>query len=121
MKQCPNCSQYCEDNAYACPRCNAPLQPVAYRADNNDPFQSAGPEGKSRGIAGLLALLLGGFGAHYFYVDKPVGGLICLGLSLVTCGLWGTIVLIQGILFFCWSNQEFEEKFVNAPSNFPIF
>lgn len=34
--------------------------------------------GKSRGIAILLALFLGGFGIHHFYLDRPWIGIACL-------------------------------------------
>lgn len=88
---------------------------------DNDPFQPAGPEGKSRGVAGLLAILIGGLGIHYFYINKTTGGIYCILLTLVTCGLWSTITLVQGILFLTMTNQEFENKFVLSQSEFPVF
>lgn len=80
-----------------------------------------GPSGKSRGVAALLAFFLGGFGAHYFYLNKISGGFICILLCLVTCGLWSVIILIQAIMLLCMSSEEFEAKYVNTPSGFPIF
>ncbi len=80
-----------------------------------------GPSGKSRGVAGLLAILVGTLGIHYFYCGKTGGGFICLLLSVVTCGLWGILTLIQGIMMMCMRSEEFERKYVNSPATFPLF
>lgn len=80
-----------------------------------------GPSGKSRGVAALLAILLGSFGIHYFYLDKATGGLICILLSFVTCGVWYIIMLIQGILFLTMKQEDFERKYVTTASSMPIF
>lgn len=80
-----------------------------------------GPSGKSRGVAGLLAILIGTLGIHYFYCGKTGGGFICILLSLVTCGLWGVITIIQGVLMMCMKHEEFERKYVNSLSTFPLF
>lgn len=80
-----------------------------------------GPSGKSRGVAGLLAILVGTLGIHYFYCGKTGGGFICLLLSIVTCGMWGILTLIQGIMMMCMRSDEFERKYVNSPATFPLF
>lgn len=76
---------------------------------------------KDKTLCGILALLLGGFGAHYFYLGKIGGAFICILLSLVTCGLWGFITFIQGILILTMTQTQFEQKFVLSKSTFPIF
>ena len=81
----------------------------------------SGPSGKSRGVAGLLAILLGTLGIHYFYIGKTGGGFICLLLSFVTCGFWGILTLIQGILMMTMNQQDFEMKYVNNNKTFPLF
>ena len=81
----------------------------------------AGPSGKSRGVAGLLAILIGTLGIHYFYIGKVGGGLICILLSIVTCGLWGVVTLIQGIMMLTMKSEEFERKYVNSTSTLPLF
>lgn len=122
MKQCPRCNTYSEDNNRYCSKCGAPLDHVPYQQQySDDAFAPSGPEGKSRGVAALLAILVGSLGIHYFYCNKIKGGLICLGLGLISCELWSTVCLVQGILFFTWTNQQFEEKFVNNESIFPLF
>lgn len=129
MKQCPKCSQYVDDNATFCSRCgynfeqstqgNTPPPIDAYPSDNA--FDSCGPEGKSRGVAALLAILLGGLGVQYFYLNKVGAGLITIGLTLITCGLWEIVTLIQGILMFCMTNAQFRAKYVTTTSSFPLF
>ena len=90
--------------------------------DRNNAFDSCGPEGKSRGVAGLLAIFLGSFGVQYFYLGKTAGGIITILLSLVTCyTVWPLITLIQGILMLCMSNEEFRRKYVTTTSSFPLF
>ena len=88
--------------------------------DNNDPFQS-GPEGKSRGITALLAIFLGTLGVQYFYLGKNTAGIISIILSLVSCGLWEIITIIQGILMFCMTNEQFRAKYVLNQATMPIF
>lgn len=80
-----------------------------------------GPSGKSRGVAGLLAILLGGLGAHYFYLGKVGGAFICILLTIITCGLWSVLTLIQGIVMFTMNQNDFEQKYVLSQSTFPLF
>lgn len=87
---------------------------------HNDPFAEC-PEGKSRGVAGLLAILLGSLGIHYFYLGKTTAGILTILLSLVTCGIFATLMFIQGILLFCMNNEDFRRKYVLSPSSFPLF
>ena len=97
--RCPNCSILLSlpqnINEPKCPSCghickiehdtikDAPCQALgAYSQSNSiynqypkepDLFEN-GQSGKSRGLAGLFAILLGWLGVHYFYVNKPTGG-----------------------------------------------
>ena len=84
-----------------------------------------GPSGKSRGMAGLLAILLGTLGIHYFYLGKTTGGIVFLLIAVLSCGFLGVLTaiasLIQGIMMFTTSQEEFERKWVNCPSDFPLF
>lgn len=135
MKYCQNCNTQYPDSAQFCPQCGRPLAYIQtapppysnqYQQEynynyNNDAFSPSGPEGKSRGVAGLLAILLGYLGVHYFYLGKIGGGFLTILLSAVTCGFWSIIPLIQGILMLCMTNEEFERKYVQNPSTFPLF
>lgn len=93
--------------------------PGSYEAMNNA-FDCC-PEGKSRGVTALFAILLGGFGVQYFYLGKVMAGIITIILSLVTCGMWCWVSLVQGILLFCMDNASFRRKYVLTTSQFPLF
>lgn len=86
----------------------------------NNAFDS-NAKGKSRGIAALLAIFLGGLGIQYFYLGKTTAGILSIVLTLVTCGIWDFVALIQGILMLCMSNYDFEQKYIENQSTFPVF
>lgn len=75
----------------------------------------------TRVVAGLCAILVGTLGVQYFIIGKTKAGLITILLSLVTCGLWGILCVVQGILMLLMSDQEFEEKYVNSTATLPLF
>ena len=145
IHNCPECGkQYSTQekvNRVKCPYCGAETN-VSY-SDQEPNFQEQwrqfgnqasnaldsvfnnGPSGKSRGIAGLLAILMGWCGLHYFYLNKPTAGIVFLLIAILSCGILATVTsvvsIIQGVLFFTSTEQEFEQKWVYSPSNFPLF
>lgn len=132
MKTCPRCGQQADDTVRFCGNCGydfmaAPTTEAQHyngsttNTQSDNLFDACGPEGKSRGVAALLAIFIGCLGIHYFYLGKNTGGLICIILSVVTCGLWSTITFIQGILMLCMTNEQFRQKYILNPSSFPIF
>lgn len=52
---------------------------------------------KSRKTAGLLGILLGGFGAHNFYLGYTSKGLAQLLLTVITLGLFWIFMEVWGI------------------------
>ncbi len=91
--------------------------------DANNVF-SIGESGKSRGVAALFAILLGSLGIHYFYMGKTTAGIICLILTVFSCGLAATILsimgIIQGILMLTMSEEDFENRYIYNTSTFPF-
>ena len=144
IHNCPECGkQYSTQdkvNRVKCPYCGAETN-VSYveneqsrweqfnsqqrQYGNIDSVFNNGPSGKSRGIAGLLAILMGWCGLHYFYIGKTNAGILFLLIAVLSCGIFATITtivsIIQGVLFFTSTQEEFEFKWVNSPSNFPMF
>lgn len=63
-------------------------------------------------VAGLLGILLGGFGVHKFYLGMPTPGIITLVLTVVTCGIGGIIGLIEGIIYLTKSDADFYQQYI---------
>lgn len=77
-------------------------------------LQGAGGENKKM-LAGILAILLGGFGVHKFILGYNKEGIILLAVTLilgiVTCGIGASaawiVGLIEGIIYLTKSDEEF--------------
>ena len=72
-------------------------------------------------LCGLLAIFLGTLGIQYFVLGKTMGGIWTILISLITCGVWGAVMLIQGILMLCMSDEEFKRKYIDNPATMPLF
>lgn len=67
------------------------------------------PGAEKKVVAGILAILLGGFGAHRFYLGDTTGGII----RIVMCfGLWGLIGVIEGIIMLTKTDQQFVDEYI---------
>jgi TM2 domain-containing membrane protein YozV len=64
---------------------------------------------KNKMTAGLLAILLGGLGAHKFYLDQP--GLGILYLLFCWTFIPAIIGLVEGITYLTMSDQDFNAKY----------
>jgi len=85
-KYCQNCAADTDPSAEVCINCGVKLA-------------TEQPTGeKSKIVAGILGILLGGLGIHRFYLGYTVIGIIQIVVTLVTLGfgaIWG---FIEGIL-----------------------
>ncbi len=64
---------------------------------------------KNKVTAGLFGILLGGFGAHKFYLGNV--GLGIVYLLFCWTGIPEIIGLIEGIIILGMSDQEFNQKY----------
>lgn len=78
-------------------------------------------EDSKKMLCGILAILLGGLGVHYFVMGKSTAGIISIVLSIVTCGLWSMVMLVQGIMILCMSDSDFRTKYIDSPKTLPLF
>ena len=88
LSYCANCGQPVAPGAAVCTTCGFATAPI----DN--------PNAKSKLVAGLLGILLGGWGIHNFYLGYTGKGVAQILLNFC-CGIgyiWG---LIEGILILC--------------------
>lgn len=98
----------------------APGAPAGGPCPPHSPMYGAQPV-KDKTATGLFAIFLGSLGIQYFYLGKVTGGIITIVLSLITCGVWSILTLIQGILMLTMTQAEFERKYVYTQSDFPLF
>lgn len=97
-KFCSNCGEKIDEKAEICPECGV-------RVGSAD-----GGEGeKDKIVAGILALLLGGLGAHKFYLGQAGIGL--LYLCFFWTGIPALVGLVEGLIYLTKSDEEFQQKY----------
>jgi TM2 domain-containing membrane protein YozV len=100
---CWNCASTLGPNAAICVTCGADVRTVASRySGTRAPLE---PGARSKVTAGILGILLGGFGVHRFYLGYTALGVAQIVVTVCTFGigsLWGTI---EGILILCGQMQ----------------
>ncbi|MBQ6947701.1 MAG: TM2 domain-containing protein [Clostridia bacterium] len=92
-KFCPNCGAPTVSGATVCTRCGVAFGPT--------PVPAA--QAKSKMVAGLLGIFLGGFGVHNFYLGYIGKAIAQIALSLCACGIGGIWGMIEGIMILCGS------------------
>lgn len=80
-----------------------------------------GNVGDKKTLFGILALLIGCLGIQYFTIGKTTAGLLTILISFLTCGAWGFVMFVQGIIVLTMNNEDFSRKFLNSTSTFPLF
>ncbi len=96
---CQSCGKVIKKEAFVCPYCGVK------NTKNNQ-----GDE-KSKIVAALLALFLGGFGVHKFYLKRIGTGVI----YILFCWTFipSLIAFIEGIILLCMSDNKFNDKYNN--------
>ena len=95
-KYCGSCGTQMDDSANVCPNCGTPVagaQPV-----NPGQPAPAGVQGKSKTVAGILAILLGAFGVHNFYLGYTGKAVAQLCISVLSCFFLAIVSEIWGIV-----------------------
>lgn len=100
-KYCRDCGQLIAKQAEVCPECG-----VRQRLEGGGAGQS------DNVVAGLLALFLGGLGAHKFYQGNTKYGVLYL------CFFWtfipATLALVEGILMLIADDEEYERTYADG-------
>ena len=130
-QKCPFCAEFISSDAKKCKHCGETIDVAlraaeeAKRGNSNQPmvFMNAGGGAaalagngqgqiigiKSRMVAALLAIFLGGIGAHKFYLGRTLWGLI----YLVFCwtGIPAILGILEGITYLLSSDRSFALKY----------
>lgn len=64
---------------------------------------------KDRTTAGLLALFIGGWGLHHFYLNEKTAGI--LYLCFCWTGIPAILAFIDGIRYLCMDEEKFNAKY----------
>jgi len=65
-------------------------------------------------VAGILAIFLGSFGVHKFYLGYTTAGIVQLLLSVCTLGGLGIIGVIEGIIYLTKTDADFDATYVHG-------
>ncbi|HBL80769.1 MAG TPA: hypothetical protein DDZ79_13030 [Aequorivita sp.] len=76
----------------------------------NQPSPQYNQENK-KVLAGILGIVLGGFGIHKFILGYTQEGIIQIIITVVTCGIGSIIGLIEGIIYLTKSDEEFYQTY----------
>ena len=118
---CIQCGSEFKQGAKFCLSCGYNLEssppvsasyPDPYDSVGSPPYQVITPE-KNKVVAGLLALFLGSFGAHRFYLGQIGTGF--LYLALCWTGISTVVGIVEGIMILTCTDDEFQQKYVNRP------
>lgn len=112
---CRACGSGLNKRAVICPKCGAPVgdglfqQPTAPLVFGEPVRVVREGEKKSRTVAAVLALLVGGLGAHHFYLNNVALGII----YLVFCFTFipALLAFIEAIIFLTMSDDAFDAKY----------
>lgn len=112
-KYCSECAAVIKAKAVICPACGCPQAGYNYPMVHGGPQlpMQYGGEEISRGMSAVLAIFLGGFGAHKFYMGRNGVGLLYLMLSVT--GVTFFIGFIEGLVYLLQSDESFRRE------NFP--
>jgi TM2 domain-containing membrane protein YozV len=94
LYMCPDCDRDISYSALTCPHCGKPT-----KLDTK----------KNRGVAILLAALLGGFGIHKFYLGRIGWGIVYL-LFFWTV-IPGIVGVVEAIMMATMTESEFNKKY----------
>ena len=75
----------------------------------NQNFQNPSPiyQENKKILAGVLAIMLGGFGVHKFILGYTKEGVLQILMSFFSCGLASVIPFVEGIIYLTKSDEEF--------------
>jgi TM2 domain-containing membrane protein YozV len=87
-----------------------------YGQGSNLDWQSQGADKKI--VAGILGIVVGGFGIHKFILGYQREGLIMLLVSVLSCGMLAGVMhvigIVEGIIYLTKSDEDFVRTYVQG-------
>jgi len=69
-------------------------------------------------VAGILGIVVGGFGIHKFILGYQREGLIMLLVSVLSCGMLAGVMhvigIVEGIIYLTKSDEDFVRTYVQG-------
>jgi len=90
---CSSCGSVTNKRADFCSSCGVKIGSIPVLAVDTEEFS-----GKSRVVAGVLGIVLGGIVIHRFYLGSIGIGILQIILTIITLGLAGLWGFIEGII-----------------------
>ena len=76
------------------------------------------PGAEKKLTAGICGILLGGLGIHKFVIGQSTAGIIMLLVTLLTCGIGGSVMgiigLVEGIIYLTKSDEDFVRDYIHG-------
>jgi TM2 domain-containing membrane protein YozV len=66
---------------------------------------------KNKQTAALLAIFLGMFGVHHFYLGSSLAGIVCIAASWLMCGVGWLLAIVEGIMLLMMTDSDFDAKY----------
>ena len=87
-----------------------------YGQGSNLDWQSQGADKKI--VAGILGIVVGGFGIHKFILGYQREGLIMLLVSVLSCGTLAGVMhvigIVEGIIYLTKSDEDFVRTYIQG-------
>ncbi len=104
MAFCPECGNQISIEAMSCPKCGKPLKQQQNKVDVLELKGS-----RDRDVAAILALLLGAFGVHKFYLNERGKGILFLVFFWTALPM--ILGIIDGVLLLTMKEEVFDYKY----------
>ena len=121
-RYCTKCGAINDEMAQYCTNCQAPLSSVG-GSSGYQPMQSVNQGamtdwkalgGDKKIVAGILGILVGGFGVHKLVLGYTTEGIIQIAITFITCGIGSLIGLIEGIIYLTKSDEDFVRTYIQS-------
>mgnify|MGYP001194804765 FL=1 len=90
---CSSCGSVINKSADFCSSCGVKIGSAPVLAVDTEEFSE-----KSRVVAGVLGIVLGGIGVHRFYLGSVGIGILQIILTIITFGIAGIWGFIEGVI-----------------------